>query len=147
MFPDPTLRLKPYPSIISGMACIYVFDMGAEYGTLHLVVTGDGSSTHFGIHVPCDAYFGVDEMYYSLAEHGIHEEFVDKRSFIKEAEDSLFLKKMRALATDFGLKESFRHFIFVGNEYCYETLGTGEPVVKRFENREAAEAWKPTQTP
>jgi hypothetical protein len=140
--------LKPFQSIIEGIQTVYVHDLGITYGILHLIVCGAANErVFFGVHAPCDAFFAVDEMFYSVKRHGTHEQFLDRTTYIKEAGDSELLRIRRSLAEELGEAGEFRHFVFVGNDYCYEVLGRGEPVIRKFDTFEAAAAWLPTQTP
>jgi hypothetical protein len=41
------------------------------------------------------------------------------------------------------MKRTPRHFLFVGSDFCYETVGFEEPVVCTFASREDAYAWLP----
>jgi hypothetical protein len=92
----------------------------------------------YGIEIFCEIYSGIEEMIYSVAEHG------DKATggynggvYIKEAEKSALLTA--SAATDpFGRKP--RHFSFVGSDYCYEVLGFSGPTIRVFGSTEDAYA-------
>ena len=72
LFPDPSLRWRPYASMIDGIERPpYVFDQGLWRGVLYLIVVGPKPSLcAYGIEMPCEIYAGFDEMIYSVANHG-----------------------------------------------------------------------------
>jgi hypothetical protein len=142
LFPDPTLRWRPYESVIDGIERPpYVFDQGLWRGVLYLIVVAPNPSRRAcGIEISCEIYAGFDEMIYSVANHGDSAGMYDGGVYIKEAENSALLNAYAA--TDpFGRKP--RHFSFVGSDYCYEVLGFSEPMIRPFDTPEAAYAWGP----
>lgn len=72
MFPDPTLRWRPYPSIIDGIERPpFVFDQGLWRGVLYLIVVAPNPGLRaYGIEMSCEVYSGIEEMIYSVADHG-----------------------------------------------------------------------------
>jgi hypothetical protein len=71
MFPDPTLIWRPFPSTLDGIGAPFVLDRGLWREVLSLIVV-EGVAPHraFGVQVRCEAYLAVEEMIYSVAEHG-----------------------------------------------------------------------------
>jgi hypothetical protein len=141
MFPDPTLRWKPWPSPLEGLkAPPFVLDRGLWRGVLHLIVLeADPGSRAWGLEVPCQAYFAVEASIYAKADHGDPARVLDQPAWLKEAERSQLLSAHAAVVRT---RRSPRHFAFVGSEFCYETLGFGEPVVRALASREDAWAWR-----
>jgi hypothetical protein len=92
-----------------------------------------------GGEVPCEVFGGCEEMIYSMAyaNEGVT---YDGTVYIKEAETSVALSAFRA-ADPFGRLP--RHFCFLGEDYCYEVLGFGEPVIRPLADPEEAHRWKP----
>ena len=144
MFPDPTLRWRPYASIIDGIERPpFVLDQGLWRGVLHLVVVGPKPSLRaYSVEMPCEIYAGFEEMIYSIASHGDRTGMYDGGVYIKEAESSSLLK---AYAATDPVRRRPRHFSFIGSDYCYEALGFSEPIVRAFETPEEAYAWRPTR--
>ena len=144
MFPDPTLRWRPYESIIDGIERPpYVFDQGLWRGMLYLIVVAPNPSRRaYGIEMSCEIYAGFDEMIYSVANHGDGAGMYDGGVYIKEAENSALLNAYRA-SDPVGRKP--RHFSFVGSDYCYEVLGFSDPMIRPFDSPEQAYAWGPSR--
>lgn len=144
MFPDPTLRWRPYPSIIDGIERPpSVFDHGVWRGVLYLIVVAPKPSHRaYGIEIACEIYVGFDEMIYSVADHGGTTRGYDGGVYVKEAESSALLKTYAAI-DPVGRKP--RHFSFVGNDYCYEVLGFSEPIIRAFDSPDEAYAWRPSR--
>jgi hypothetical protein len=144
MFPDPTLRWRPYPSIIDGIERPpFVFDHGLCRGVLHLIVVAPNPGLRaYGIEIRCEIYAGLEEMIYSVADHGGGTGCYDGGVYIKEAENSVLLK---AYAATDPLGRKPRHFSFVGGDYCYEVLGFSEPAIQSFDSQEDAYAWGPSR--
>ena len=103
MFPDPTLKWKPYPSIIDGTENIYAIDAGYQDGTLFLIIYGldknkpqpDATphslppNTAFLVEIECDSYTGIDEFLYTVSgEEGSGRGYNNKDVYIKEATNS-----------------------------------------------------------
>jgi hypothetical protein len=139
LFPDPTLRWRPYPSIIDGIERPpFVVDRGLWRGVLYLIVVAPKPSLRaYGIEMSCEIYVGFEEMIYSVADHGGKS---DGGLYIKEAENSALLKAWSA--TD-PVNRKPRRFSFVGGDYCYQTLGfsLSEPIIRAFDSRDQAYAW------
>lgn len=144
MFPDPTARWRPYPSIIDGIERPpYVFDRGLWRGILHLIILSPKPYLrHYGLQIRCDAYFGVEEMIYSVADHGGETLRYDGGVYIKETDRSALLTAYRAIDP---VDRNPRHFSFVGGDYCYEALGLSEPVIHQFASEEEAYEWGPDE--
>ena len=144
MFPDPTLRWRPYESIIDGIERPpYVFDQGLWRGVLYLIVVAPNPSRRaYGIEMSCAIYAGFDEMIYSVANHGDSAGMYDGGIYIKEAESSALLN---AYAATDPVGRKPRHFCFVGSDYCYEVLGFSEPMIRPFDSPEEAYAWGPSR--
>jgi hypothetical protein len=142
MFPDPTLRWRPYASIIDGIERPpWVFDQGLWCGVLHLIVVApEPSPRAYGIEISCEIYAGYDEVIYSIADHGDKAGMYDGGVYIKEAESSALINAYTALDP---VGRTPRHFSFVGSDTCYEVLGFSEPVIRAFANSEEAYAWGP----
>lgn len=139
MLPDPTTQWGPFPSIIDGVERPpYVLERGLRRGVLRLVVTPPRSDQPvFGIQVGVEAYACVEEAAYSIGGSGSNGSSYDGGVYIKEARSSAVLDAYARLP---ALTPNVRHFLFVGGDYCYETLG-GEPVVHQFATLEDAQAW------
>lgn len=142
MFPDPSLKWKPYPSVIDGIERPpFVFDQGLWRGVLHLIVLSPKPHLRFyGVELSCEVYFGTEEMIYSVADHGDAAGAYDGGVYIKEAASSALL---RAFAAADPVERKARHFSFVGGDYCYEALGCSEPIIHTFADEEEAHAWGP----
>jgi hypothetical protein len=142
MFPDPTSKWMPYPSIIDGIrAPPFVLDVGIWRGVLGLIVLESKPGTRaYGVHVKCEAYAAFEEMIHSIAGHGAENLRYDGSVYIKEAETSQLLSAF-SLVDPF--KRKHRHFAFIGGDFCYQTLGLTEPIVHAFASRDEAYAWKP----
>lgn len=142
MFPDPTLKWRPYPSMMDGMKPPpFVLDRGLWRGVLNLVVLECRPGPRaYGVEIHCEAYGAFDEMIYSIADHGDATGRYDGGIYIKEAECSHLLKFYER--TD-PFKRKVRHFSFVGSDFCYETIGMTGPVIHAFASREDAYAWVP----
>jgi hypothetical protein len=141
VFPDPTVRWRPYPSIIDGIERPpYVFGQGLWRGVLHLIVLAPKPSLRaYGVEIACEIYAGFEEMIYSVADHGAgRTSFYNGDVYIKEAETSALLK---AWAVADPNKRKARHFLFIGGDYCYEVLGFSEPIIRAFDSPEQAYAW------
>jgi hypothetical protein len=145
LFPDPTIRWRPYRSIIDGIERgPFVFDQGLWRGVLYLIVVAPNPGLRaYGIEISCEIYSGIEEMIYSVADHG------DKATgrygggvYIKEAENSALLK---AYAATDPVGRKPRHFSFVGSDYCYEVLGFSDPTIRAFGSPEEAYAWGPSR--
>ena len=144
MFPDPTLKWRPYASIIDRIERPpFVFDQGLWRGVLHLIVVAPNPSLRaYGIEMSCKIYAGFEEMIYSVADHGGRTGFYDGGAYIKEAENSALLK---AYAATDPMGRKPRHFLFVGGDYCYEALGFSEPIIRAFNSPDEAYAWGPSR--
>ena len=144
MFPDPSLRWRPYASIIDGIERPpFVFDQGLWRGVLYLIVVAPKPSLRsYGVEIRCEIYAGFEEMIYSVADHGDKTGIYGGGVYIKEAENSALLK---AYAATDPVGRKPRHFSFVGGDYCYEVLGFSEPIIRPFDGPEAAYAWGPSR--
>jgi hypothetical protein len=143
LFPDPTLRWRPYPSIVDGIERPpFVVDQGVWRGVLYLIVLASKGPRAYGIEISNEIYAGFDEMIYSIADHGRTTGGYDGGVYIKEAENSALLKAYAAV-DPIGWKP--RHFSFVGNDYCYEVLGFSEPIIQAFDSPDEAYAWGPSR--
>lgn len=144
MFPDPTLRWRPYASMIDGIERPpFVFDQGLWRGVLYLIVVAPNPSLRaYGVEISCQGYAGFDEMIYSIADHGGRTSMYDGGIYIKEAESSALLKTYAA--TDPSGRKP-RLFSFVGSDYCYEVLSFSEPIIRAFDDPEEAYAWGPVR--
>lgn len=138
MFPDPTIHWKPYPSVIDGIGRPpFVLDRGVWRGVLRLTVESPSDGPAYGIEISADIHAGFDELIYSISDHGTSDSY-DGTVYVKEAIDSAPLRANAAL----GLPgRPLRHFLFVGGEYCYEVLGSSEPVIHAFVDGDAARTW------
>lgn len=142
MFPDPTLKWRPYESIIDGIeSSPFVLDRGLWCGVLHLIVVAPNPSRRaYGIEISCEIYAGFEEMIYSVANHGDSAGMYNGGVYIKEAENSALVNAYIAI-DPVGRKP--RHFSFVGGDLCYEVLGFSEPTIRPFDGLEEAYAWGP----
>ena len=145
MFPDPTLRWQPFPSVIDGIERPpFVMDQGLWRGVLHLIVLSPRPYTRFyGIEIPCEVYAGIEEMIYSIAGHGDVAGAYDGGVYIKEARTSALLD---ACAAADPMQRRPLHFSFAGGSYCYEVLGFSEPAIRSFVDEEEAYAWGPPKS-
>lgn len=140
MFPDPTLRWMPFPSIIDGIAVHpFVKDQGSCRGVLHLAVISDASQRFYGVEFRTLAHLAIDEFIYSVAGQGDDVGCYDGGVYIKEASRSALLDTYAR----FRPQERARHFSLVGNDYCFEVLTLHEPVVLAFATKEDAYQWGP----
>lgn len=146
MFPDPTLRWRPYPSVMDGMkAPPSVLDRGLRKDILNLIVLECVPGTRaYRIEIKCLAYGAFDEMTYSIANHGGGTGMYGGGVYIKEAETSQLLTSLRNLHP---LYAKARQFSFVGADFCYETIGLGEPTIHTFATPAQANEWvQPRET-
>jgi hypothetical protein len=79
-------------------------------------------------------------MIYSVTPHGDGSGAYDGSVYLKEATSSALLDAFRS--ADLAHR-SVRQFLFVGGNYCYETLGQSEPIIRSFATQEDAYAWAP----
>lgn len=142
LFPDPTVVWRPYPTIMDGMALgPVVFDRGVWEGVLSLIVLDGGLGPRaYGVQIKCVAYAAFEEMLYSVANHGDQRANYDGHVFIKEAEKSALLS---AYEKTISWMPKPRHFLFIGDDFCYETLGLDAPSIRSFKSRDEAYAWQP----
>lgn len=148
MFPDPTVRWRPYPSIMDGIdRDPFVYAHDHLRGMLYLLVFGGKSGPRvFGVEIACYGYFAVEEMLYSVARHGDGSKSYDGGIYIKEAINSRLLQAMvdqHPLARSPTNPEGWvaRHFLFVGYDFCFETIGFKEPRIRTFASEDEAHAW------
>ncbi|HSZ53147.1 MAG TPA: hypothetical protein VK801_16385 [Caulobacteraceae bacterium] len=78
-------------------------------------------------------------MIYSVAEHGAGTSAYDGGIYLKEAVHS---RSRDAYTKIDPLHRSVRQFLFVGIDFCYETIGFEDPIIEQFESREAAYLWR-----
>lgn len=144
MFPDPSIKWRPYPSMIDGIERPpAVFDQGLWRGVLHLIVVASPPGLRaYGIEIACQIYAGFEEVTYAVSAHGADTVVYDGGVYIKEAGQSALLNAYEAI-DPVGRRP--RHFIFVGSEYCYEALGFSEPVIRAFSTPDEAYAWGPAR--
>lgn len=121
-----------------------MLDAGILRGILNLIVielstAWKPGSRAYRIEVDCEIYAAFDEMIYSIARHGNGTGAYDGGVYIKEAEDSALLKHYD---NNDPIRRKVRHFLFVGGELCYETLGTKEPIISPFLSIDEAVAWR-----
>src|ERR1700733_10151359 len=97
MFPDPTLKCRPYPSEIDGIYDPFVLDRGLWKGALHLIVLeglpgrrarGVKTRRSYGVKIGCQIYWAIEEMIYSIAKHSDGSLMYRGDVYIKEAEHS-----------------------------------------------------------
>ncbi len=141
MIPDPTLQWRPFPSVLDGIGRPpFALDVGLYEGVLHLIILEPPPRRRaFGVTVPCQSYQAVEEMIYSVAYPG-HNASYDGTTYLKEAVTSA---SIRAFQAGDPLGRSVRQFLLVGSDFCYETLGFDEPVVREFDDLAAAYDWHP----
>ncbi len=141
MFPDNTLIWRAYPSIIDGIRDPFALDRGVWRGVLSLIVLeGANGSRAYAVQVRCDIYSAYEEFIYSIADHGRARPYDNRGVYIREAEKS---RAIDTLAQLHPAKRGARQFSFVGSDFCYETIGFHEPVVRAFSSREEAYSWAP----
>jgi hypothetical protein len=118
----------------------FVFSQGTWRGVLNLIVLECAPGTRaYGVEIfGCQVYVAVEEMVYSVAHHGDGTGVYNGGVYIKETENSRLLD---VFANTDPLNRKSRHFLFVGGDYCYETLGIGEPAVRTFTSQEEAYTW------
>ncbi|ATC23281.1 hypothetical protein CVUC_06875 [Caulobacter vibrioides] len=85
----------------------------------------------------CQAYFGVEELFYSNAGHGDVAGTYDGGVYIKETMDSALLRAQAYCDPTARV----RHFLFVGGDYCYEVLSFAEPSIYAFDSHDEAMVW------
>lgn len=143
MFPDLTLLWTPFPTEIDGIGHPpFVLDKGVWKGVLHLAVFGSVSEDRaYGVSISCEAYAGFDERIYSAARESDNGSRYDGTTYIKEARDSALIRTYTK--ADY-LQKVPRHFLFVGNDYCYECLSFEPPKILSFVTQEQAYSWQPT---
>jgi hypothetical protein len=141
VFPDLIARWRPYPSIIDGIERPpFVLDRGLWQGILHLIILSPKPHLrHYGVQIRCDAYFGIEEMIYSVADHGGGTLRYDGGVYIKETDSSALLTTYRVTNP---VDRGPRHFSFVGGDYCYEALGLSEPSIRQFASEKEAYEWR-----
>lgn len=142
MFPDPTIRWRPFLSVMDGMkAPPFVLDRGLWKGRLNLLVLECSPGLRaYGVSIACEIYGAFEEMIYSVAPHGDGSGAYDGSVYLKEATSSALLDAFRS--ADLAHR-SVRQFLFVGGNYCYETLGQSEPIIRSFATQEDGYAWAP----
>jgi hypothetical protein len=140
MFPDPELKWHPLPSVMDGMkAPPFAFSDGTWSGNLKLIISDGAGTRIYGVEViDCQIYAAFDEMIYSIADHGNRGGRYDGGVYIKEAHNSNLLNTFSNLDP---MNRKPRHFLFVGGDYCFETIGFGDPVVHSFGSYDDAYAW------
>ena len=142
MFPDPTVRWTPYPSVIDGLRPPpYVYSRGIWCGLLYLIIVeAPPVMRAYKVEIKVEIFAAYDEMIYSITNHGDRSSHYDGAVYIKEAVTSELLETWRE-ADPF--KRTVRHFLFVGADHCYEVLSSSEPNVSAFPDAEAAYVWNP----
>jgi hypothetical protein len=105
-----------------------------------IIVEGPPRKRAFGVQIKCEAYLAVEEIIYSVADHGGVTSTYDGTVYLKEASQSRARDAYKA--ADPGHR-SVRQFLFVGIDFCYETIGFHDPVVQQFSSIEAAYEWRP----
>jgi hypothetical protein len=143
MFPDSTLKWRPFPSIIDGIKPPpFALSKGMWRGTFNLIVVECVPGIRaYGIEIiGCQVDASFEEMIYSIADHGDRAGAYDGGVYIKEAETSHLLDLWDRIDP---FKRKVRHFSFVGGDHCYEALGTKDPVIRTFASPEEAYAWRP----
>ncbi|UPJ41931.1 hypothetical protein IVB40_32425 [Bradyrhizobium sp. 40] len=124
--------MAAHPSIIDGIERPpFVFDQGLWRGVLYLIVVAPNPGLRaYGIEMSCEIYSGIEEMIYSVADHG------DKTTgrydggvYIKEAENSALLKAYAAI-DPVGRKP--RHFSFVEATTATRCLASPNPSYERL---------------
>ncbi len=119
----------------------FVLDRGLRRGILNLIVLeGTPGGRAYGLEIRCEIYAAFEEMIYSTAGHGDGSGGYNGGVYIKEATKSYLLE---AFAKNDPIKRKVRHFSFVGGDFCYETLGVGEPIIRTFASKEEAYVWQP----
>lgn len=142
MFPDPTLEWRPFPSTLDGIdRPPFVLDRGLWKGGLSLIIVeAPPRKRAFGVQIKCEAYLAVEEMIFSVSDHGGGTAGYDGTVYVKEAGSSRILEALEAADP---LHRKARQFLFVGSDFCYETVGFEEPVVRLFLSVDAAYQWRP----
>jgi hypothetical protein len=146
MFPDSTTHWRPYPSIMDGITHPpFPLDRGLWRGVLHLIVLEGLGSRAYGVEIRCEAYAAFEERIYSVVPHDAERSArYDGGVYIKEAASSRLLEAYMKIDPPLR-KAEVRHFLFVGTDYCYETLGE-EPVIRAFASKDEAYAWVPGES-
>lgn len=142
MFPDPTLKWKPLPSVIDGMPLPSADAHGIGPEGLCLTVHSFRDDQRaFGIELQCQAYFAMDDLLYKYSNHG--EPTSDYGDvYIMEATASALLDAQARCNPTIPV----RHFRFTGFDFCYEVLSVDEPKIHTFANDDEAYAWAAKQT-
>lgn len=156
MFTDPDLQWQPYPSIIDGISDPFAINKGQWKGKRHLLIVGEHPTSRtsagetrrrsaaFGIVIRCDVYLAVEEMLYSIMDHGDGWQ----PTYITQTHSSQLIAAMSSYHPMLRNPEIIerrppRHFSFTGNDYCYETFGFDEPVIHQFTSVDEGYAWLP----
>lgn len=116
----------------------FVFDQGLSRGVLHLIVIESGGGQAYGVEIKCEMYGAFEEMIYSVAFDDGSAGY-DGTVYIKEAETGDWWTPFKK----FHPNLEARRFLFVGGDYCFETIGFTEPKVRVFASAEEAYAWPP----
>jgi len=139
LFPDSTLKWKPFPSIIDGIHAPLVSAHGFGQAGLCLTIRSAFPASNirvFGIDIKCKAYFCIDDLFYGNAGHGGGSPY-EGGVYILEATQSTLLNAQNKVDPS----SKVRHFRFVGLDLCYEVLGVGVPNIHTFHSEAEADAW------
>jgi hypothetical protein len=122
----------------------FVLDRGLWSGVLRLIVLECiPGSRAYGVEIDCQIYGAFEEAIYSIANHGNGSSSkYDGTVYLKEAVNSHLLNSWNT--TDLT-KRKARQFLFVGSDFCYETLGFRPPLIRTFASRDEAYDWPPGQ--
>jgi hypothetical protein len=145
VFLDPTVKWRPFPSMLDGIkAPPFVLDRGLWRGVLSLIVLESypDSTRAYAVEVRCDIYCASEEAIHSIAGNGAENSHYDGSIYVKEAKNS---KAVEMLKTMDYLRRGARarHFLFVGSDFSYETVGFEEPIMQAFASRDEAYSWVP----
>ncbi len=127
--------------MLDGIDRPFVLDRGLWQGGLGLIILeAPPRRRAFGALIRCEIYLAVEEMIYSVADHGEGTAGYDGTIYLKEAASS---RALNAFETIDPLRRKARQFLFVGSDFCYETIGFEEPRLLVFEGADAAYEWRP----
>ncbi len=133
MFPDPSIRWEPVPSIVDGLKNPHVTPVDADTAQyFSCVISGDNDEMArrrreervFSAVVRPEAFFGIGEVLYSALTPEDDGGVYDGGVWLKETHRSSLLNVLR---DDPFRRQLFRHFLLVGGNTCFEVVAHEPP--------------------